>query len=120
MNADRMQALLLLGLAGVVAYVAYRVTRVGAAAVETVADAYSPGGVAYEAGNTIQDWIIPGPDSLGTWLYGLFNDDPPLNTAPVARTPAESYDYNGSPYPVRHDPTNATATGGTRVWPYRS
>lgn len=92
----------LAGLAAVVGLGIYAVRKLGSG----LKDAYSPGGIAYDTGNAVQDAIIPGTDSLGTWLYGLFNDVPD----PTAPTPARSSadwmrDYanypGGAAYPAR-------------------
>ena len=86
--------------------VLYAAKRALSGAGSAVANAYSPGGVAYETGNTIQDAIVPGTDSLGTWLYGLFHSDydPNAGTS-TADGSADVSAYNGYPggagYPAR-------------------
>lgn len=54
------------------------------------------GSGAYAAGNTIQEAIVPGPDSLGTWLYGVFHPEPEPTTSKPASWAASKPDPEGS------------------------
>lgn len=67
------RTLMLIALAGAAAAVYFFVIRPAGAAVGAVA----------QAGRGINDAIIPGEDSLGTWLYGLFNKDPDVTSTPT-------------------------------------
>lgn len=116
MNRETAVQLALIAAAGVAAY--WFIVRPARAVAGAVADAYSPGGVAYQAGDSIQDAIIPGVDSLGTWLYGLLHpDDGASATAPTAAAPkpgpAPAYDYGfgAGSGPLRPAPAPVSPVG---------
>lgn len=89
------KTLTLLALAGAAAAVYFFVIRPAGAAVGAVAD----------AGRGINDAIVPGPGSLGTWLYDLFNPNAPTGTE---RTPIATRSPGGG----------ASGSWGSPVTPY--
>ncbi len=79
MKSDTAKTALIVAGVALAAYVAWRLSRAAGVVVDTVADAYKPGGAAYEAGNAVQDALVPGVGTVGTWLYDVFNSAPDLS-----------------------------------------
>jgi len=59
----------------------------------------SPKNIVYSGTSKVVSAVTGRDESLGTWLYGIFNDEPDIN-APVthsANDTYDAYDYQGKP-----------------------